>query len=310
MITNHGQFSSPLNIKALSTAIQSGQSLLIILQSKNANIGLFYNSQKKEGEANKTLFFTKGSFAFASIKDEFNSYPKTSSANETLLSLATQSSEDSLSEEFLSLKYKGLTFGEVRFGGFDVSTLNPSVFGLALAFENLIAAEYWSFDSSTTSSYEEVFVMGKEIAGRLLSQLESSSLFAKEYQAEKGLDLLRYEQLYQFPSSITLRELKSVLEILHCRLAPSALDNIPLLQPGGSKLKEETRLDELAGNGEDSIIELLAEIKEGTLETEKKKVEFLPKKGILQYFEENEGVKTMIRVIRASIGTWKNVVRK
>jgi hypothetical protein len=44
--------------------------------------------------------------------------------------------------------------------------------------------------------------------------------------------------------------------------------------------------------------------------SESNKIEFLPRKGILKYFEENDGVKAMIKVIKKSIGEWKNQVRK
>lgn len=37
---------------------------------------------------------------------------------------------------------------------------------------------------------------------------------------------------------------------------------------------------------------------------QKKKTEYLPKKGILKHFEENEGVKAMIKVIKKSVESW------
>jgi hypothetical protein len=38
-------------------------------------------------------------------------------------------------------------------------------------------------------------------------------------------------------------------------------------------------------------------------------VDFLPKKGILKYFEENDGIQAMIKVIKKSIEGWKNKAR-
>jgi hypothetical protein len=35
----------------------------------------------------------------------------------------------------------------------------------------------------------------------------------------------------------------------------------------------------------------------------------LPRKGILKYFEENDGIQAMIKVIKKSIESWKNKVR-
>lgn len=38
----------------------------------------------------------------------------------------------------------------------------------------------------------------------------------------------------------------------------------------------------------------------------KEEVDFLPRKGILKYFEENDGIQAMIKVIKKSIESWKN----
>lgn len=52
------------------------------------------------------------------------------------------------------------------------------------------------------------------------------------------------------------------------------------------------------------VIDILVDLDNTTehLQSSKTKVEFLPRKGILKYFEENDGVKTMIKVIKKSIG--------
>lgn len=41
-----------------------------------------------------------------------------------------------------------------------------------------------------------------------------------------------------------------------------------------------------------------------------KHLEYLPRKGILKYFEENNGITSMIKVLKKSIEGWKNVARK
>lgn len=41
-----------------------------------------------------------------------------------------------------------------------------------------------------------------------------------------------------------------------------------------------------------------------------KPLEYLPRKGILKYFEENNGITSMIKVLKKSIEGWKNVARK
>ena len=44
-------------------------------------------------------------------------------------------------------------------------------------------------------------------------------------------------------------------------------------------------------------------------QSKKEEVDFLPRKGILKYFEENDGIQAMIKVIKKSIESWKNKVR-
>jgi hypothetical protein len=44
-------------------------------------------------------------------------------------------------------------------------------------------------------------------------------------------------------------------------------------------------------------------------QNKREEVEFLPRKGILKYFEENDGIQAMIIVIKKSIEGWKNKPR-
>lgn len=66
-------------------------------------------------------------------------------------------------------------------------------------------------------------------------------------------------------------------------------------------------------NGErilDILIDLEGVVNSLDLSSKDRKVEFLPLKGILKYFEENEGVKSMIKAIKKSISDWTNAIRK
>lgn len=74
-------------------------------------------------------------------------------------------------------------------------------------------------------------------------------------------------------------------------------------------------LEQLAkGETGELILDLLVDL-EGVVESldmgkQEKPAEFLPIRGILKYFEENDGVKTMIKAIKKSINDWNNVARK
>ena len=53
-------------------------------------------------------------------------------------------------------------------------------------------------------------------------------------------------------------------------------------------------------------VDSLGDFLDFTSSMSKKPLEYLPKKGILKYFEENDGITSMIKVLKKSISTWKN----
>jgi hypothetical protein len=83
----------------------------------------------------------------------------------------------------------------------------------------------------------------------------------------------------------------------------------------GGHVNQSLTLSELAkGASGELILDLLVDL-EGVVDSldltsADKKGEFLPIRGILKYFEENDGVKSMIKAIKKSISEWSNASRK
>jgi len=91
--------------------------------------------------------------------------------------------------------------------------------------------------------------------------------------------------------------------------------NFEIRLPNGGHVNHSATLESIAkgANGEmilDLLVDLEGVISGLDMSPEHKKIEFLPSKGILKYFEENEGVKSMIIAIKKSISDWSNAVRK
>jgi hypothetical protein len=91
--------------------------------------------------------------------------------------------------------------------------------------------------------------------------------------------------------------------------------NFEIRLPNGGHVNHAATLEQLAKTSQgEMIVDILIDL-EGVIDAldmkaEIKKAEFLPMKGILKYFEENEGVKSMIKAIKKSISDWGNVTRK
>ena len=143
--------------------------------------------------------------------------------------------------------------------------------------------------------------------------MSDCSFFRSEFKAIQNLSLLRHEPLYEFPSSLTVKELLSAIEILGKGIKNNASYELRLST--GGHVNQSLTLSELAkGASGELILDLLVDL-EGVVDSldltsADKKGEFLPIRGILKYFEENDGVKSMIKAIKKSISEWSNASRK
>lgn len=105
---------------------------------------------------------------------------------------------------------------------------------------------------------------------------------------------------------------------MKCRLVDKKSDEIGLKNLSLDTMKDDYIIETITRkSGDEGILadilfninnlgELLDYQQKGSL----KKTEYLPKKGILKHFEENDGVTSMIKVIKKSIGEWKNKERR
>lgn len=113
--------------------------------------------------------------------------------------------------------------------------------------------------------------------------------------------------------------MKESLRIINCSLDEKRLSELKISLLGSKEtIAEEFKLEEIkkkSGNKDiiildmnltfDNIINLM-NMKD---HVKKEDVDFLPRKPILKYFEENDGIQAMIKVIKKSIESWKNKQR-
>ena len=128
---------------------------------------------------------------------------------------------------------------------------------------------------------------------QMMNEFASASYFRKEFQGNQALQILRYDTIYDFPSSITLKQLKSALEVLNCSINEKKLSEVSLKVIGyNDKIDDEMTLEQIMKKKpqDDVIIDFILsfdkilDLLEITKEANKSKIEFLPKKGILKYF--------------------------
>lgn len=83
-----------------------------------------------------------------------------------------------------------------------------------------------------------MFVSQESFAQKLLSQLNDYTFFKTDLKADNSLSLLREESLYEFPSSITLADLKRSIEIFGYVFNEENLSSVKIKNIKGSEVKE------------------------------------------------------------------------
>ena len=125
--------------------------------------------------------------------------------------------------------------------------------------------------------------------------------------------MLRNDKIYEFPTSLTFRELKLAVEIMKCRLKEDQDNNFKIITMDNVEVSNDTSIQNLLKKNDDIyIFDLLCEVSniaamlDFNSEGKSQPTVYLPKKGIMKHFEEINGVTAMIKVIKKSLESWKN----
>ena len=87
-----------------------------------------------------------------------------------------------------------------------------------------------------------------ELTKSLLQTNYDHTLFSHSHKASTTLNTLRYETVYEFPASLTVRQLKESMRIINCSIDDKKLKDLKLTIKGNqlsSTITDDMTLEEI-----------------------------------------------------------------